>query len=139
MKIKIDIKNKDKIEKLLRECNGKASEHTYNTFEEIQALAKEFERKLISLLPKKSWGGIVMDDTSGYWVSSSYKYSRNATQVVIVRFSSGFFLQSVKQMTIWPQGGDRYYLVSQKQNQEMIEKFLKDNNLEIVEENHDNK
>jgi len=106
--IKITQSNARKIEAALREINAKKIEHTYTSFDQIEALIVDVETRLINLLgAKKNFVGAVFDAASGAAVANAYKYSREATRVTLTRKNTGWFLTDAVSTIIYKQGGKK--------------------------------
>jgi len=127
MKIKIDEKNADKIEKALKSVNGRASEHAYTSSHDIISIAVQAERKVLSLLPKKSASGACYSATSGQAVAKAYKWRRNGTKIVLCRGSKDWFLVDIWSVTLFEDGGSERLLLTDKQSAEAIERFKSKN------------
>ena len=109
--MKINIKNKDKIEAILDEVNGKSERHTFTTAVRIQMLLEAVENRLRnSNLVKKDMIGTFVIATSGKPVSSSYKYERRATRVEFERTSTGWFMTRVRPIEIRPNEGGAVHI-----------------------------
>ena len=75
MKIKIDRRNLDRINSELAAVNGKAESHTFTSFGEVEACAKEAEAFLVELgLSKRHQVGARMRFTSGGVIPRAYKW-----------------------------------------------------------------
>ena len=106
--IKITQANAQKIEAVLREINLKSTAHTYTRFDQIEALVEDAESRLTGLLKsKKHFTGAIFDASSGVSVPSSYKYSRDATRVTLVRKGSGWYLADAVSAVIYHAGGKK--------------------------------
>lgn len=99
----------------LAAANGRATAHTFTSYEEVVSLAEAAESALAALgLPKAARVGAVWFETSGGKVPNAYKNSRQATAVRLVRRATGWHLQSAASVAIWQEGGGkgRLYLTS---------------------------
>ena len=106
--IKITQANAQKIEAELREINLKSTAHTYTRFDQIEALVEDAESRLTALLgAKKHFVGALFDATSGFAVGNSYKYSRDATRVTLVRKAGGWYLADAVSTAIYHAGGKK--------------------------------
>ena len=104
--MKIKLSEVTKINAALCAVNKNASAHCYTSASEIIALAESAEKRLGALgIAKKFRSGAVVRSTSGEGVPRAYKYSRNATEVRIVRFSTAWFLVLVAADTVYESGG----------------------------------
>lgn len=102
------------IRQLLLNANGRSTQHTYNSVDQILDILVKAEEHLFNILPKKYWVGVRIISTSGGSVCKAYKYSRNVTSLIIVRRLSGWFLSGVSCETIsaFEKGGDKYHIPS---------------------------
>lgn len=119
MKIKICEKNIAKISAALAAANGKSTAHTYANYADIEKLverATEYENGFLRYIPKKNRAGIKIDFISGDGVARTYKYSRTATAVTLLRGAVGWFLTGVQQTTIYEAGGDETVQLTQYQS-----------------------
>jgi len=106
--IKITLANSQKIEDALREVNLRSTAHTYVSFDQIEALVVDAEKRLTNLLvAKKHFLGAIFDATSGAAVPHSYTYSREATRVTLTRKSSGWYLVDVVSTIVYKDGGKK--------------------------------
>ena len=127
MKIKITPENKDKIEKVLREVNGKAVEHTITRYGELQHIADRAIDKIYNVLRNKATcKGARLHYTSGLAVANSYRYSRKATRVTIV-FNGKLeaFLYSACSVGIYTEAGKKYYTYTEEQKERIKELAVK--------------
>jgi len=104
MKILIDAKNVKKIMAELDRVNGKAIEHTYNTFSEIQGFVDAAEKKLFGLVGALKYmpGATLMATSGGGPVANRYKYQRIVTCVKFERCATGWFLIGVERDSLYP-------------------------------------
>ncbi len=125
--IKITAANAAAIEQALRDVNGKATAHTYTSFEEIAELAERAEAQLIDLIDcKKHAAGAKFDAVSGSKVARSYKNVRIGTHVELVRNSAGWVLVAVRQCTLFAEGGRPGKLaLTEKQTELAVAKLKK--------------
>jgi len=115
--IKITQANAQKIEAVLREINLKSTAHTYTRFDQIEALIVDAESRLTSLLKaKKHFTGAIFDASSGVSVPSSYKYSRDATRVTLVRKAGGWYLADAVSTVIYKEGGKKILSLASDQD-----------------------
>ena len=114
---KITRANSQKIEAVLREVNLKSTAHTYTRFDQIEALIVDAESRLTSLLKaKKHFTGAVFDATSGFGVCNSYKYSREATCVTLVRKAGGWYLADAVSTAIYQAEGKKILRLTESQD-----------------------
>ena len=125
MKVKVEIKNAEKIEAILKEINGRANSHTITTFSEIEALAKVLINKVEKLGIKKSERfGAKLKHVSGGSVPKSYKYSRQVTNVTLELGKSGVYLTQVGGDHLFnSQTGETYFYLSASQMQTAVTLF----------------
>lgn len=121
--IKITDSNKDVIESLLKQINGRSVTHVYSSFKDVESIVSHAEKQLASLrLPKKMYKDAKYTSVSGDSVASAYKYGRNATEIVIVRKSAAWYVEKVRSVNVFASGGnDRLYL-TEKQDIEVVKK-----------------
>ena len=126
MSVKIESKNSAKIEEALKDVNKKSTQHTYTSYEEIAKIAEAAEKKVLSLLLKKDAAGAMYKETSGAKVALSYKQSRNATEVTMVRKTSGWYLTSIRSTSVGVSGGGRGVLtLTQAQADAAVKNLMK--------------
>lgn len=123
--IRITTENAAAIEAALKNANGKAFDHAFTTFEDVEAVAHKAEKKLEALgLPLKSRAGAKWVETSGEAVNGSYKFARKATTVHLIRRTAGWYLASAEQATIYKEGGKAQKIqVTKKQEAEIVERI----------------
>ena len=115
--IKITQANAQKIEAVLREINLKSTAHTYTRFDQIEALIVDAESRLTGLLKsKKHFTGAIFDATSGFGVCNSYKYSREATCVTLVRKAGGWYLIDAISAVIYQAEGKKILRLTESQD-----------------------
>ena len=114
---KITQANAQKIEAVLREINLKSTAHTYTRFDQIEALVEDAESRLTALLgAKKHFVGALFDATSGFGVCNSYKYSREATCVTLVRKAGGWYLIDAISAVIYQAEGKKILRLTESQD-----------------------
>ncbi len=123
-------KNKSVIEAVLKSVNGRATAHTYNSFEEILAAADKAEKTALELLgSKKEAIGAEWKQTSGERVANAYdrrSHTRVATGITLSRRPSGWFLVDVEPATIYKDGGnDGVIYLTEEQDAVAVAKFRK--------------
>jgi len=115
--IKITQSNSKKIEEALREINLKSTAHTYTSFDQIEELIVDAEKRLTNLLvAKKYFVGARFNATSGYAVGNAYKYYRDATCVTLIRKPTGWFLTDAVSTKIYKDGGKKILRLTEAQN-----------------------
>lgn len=106
--IKITADNAATIEAALAEVNGKARQHTYTDYSEIEALARGAEKRLEQLnIAKVRRAGASFTETSGSAVANSYKNTRIGTTATIERKGAGWYLVAVSAATLFSNGGGK--------------------------------
>ncbi|MBN8489948.1 MAG: hypothetical protein J0M00_00760 [Burkholderiales bacterium] len=123
--IKIVAESASTIEAALAAANGKATRHTFSTYNEIADLARYGETRLERMrLPQAERPGAKVDATSGDAMPKAYKYTRNGTRVQLLRRGAGWYLQAAEVCTLWPQdrGGARLTLTAE-QDAEALRRF----------------
>ena len=124
--IKFDIKNTAKINALLGEVNGRASDHTYLDFVDFKTDAERFILKIETLLGgKKHCVGAKFSIESGDSVPNAYKYTRIGTRISLERRASGWFVTDIKRVDIWAQGGKSAIVLTQAHHDQAV-KVLSD-------------
>lgn len=105
MKIKVDERNKDKIEDVLAKANGKAVTHTMWWFTEVDAAARSFEKALEDhfLLKKDRAGAVCKFRPSGKNLAKSYNFGAITTEITLERRASGWFLTNAIRSRKFPQ------------------------------------
>lgn len=101
MKIKIDSKNKVKIEEALKAVNGSAESFTITSYDQIADLAIRFE-KCLSVLPACRRKGARGDYVPEGPYANRYKYSSVSTSVILQRGVSDWFLTYVDRCHLFP-------------------------------------
>lgn len=105
--IKLVKSNAEKINIILNEVNGRAADHTYYNYKDVEIDAAIVIGKVEKLLGgKKHNAGVVIAIESGDPVPSAYKYTRIATRVVLECRSSGWFITYIGRVDIWKKGGE---------------------------------
>ena len=105
--IKFEKTNADKINAILTEVNGRASDHTYRSFNNFSVDAEAVIWKIENILGgKKYCPGAKFSIESGNSVKSAYKYTRIGTRISFECRSSGFFVTEISRADIWSKGGE---------------------------------
>ena len=101
----------------MREVNLKSTAHTYTHFAQLDALIADAESRLTALLgAKKHFTGAIFDASSGVSVPSSYKYSRDATSVTLLRKAGGWYLIDAISAVIYQAGGKKILRLTESQD-----------------------
>lgn len=128
--LKIEEKNKDKINAALSEVNGNATTHTFNDYSEVIECMTIFENKLLPL-PVKLQTGCFMTFLSGDKVANSYKYARQATSMRIIKKSTGFFIDDIQSKKISNYGGKNSKVNIPKESLDYLIDKIKDSYIVI--------
>jgi len=123
MKIKICAENAEKINKILADVNGKATEHTYTSWIELEMLSMAAEKAALKLLSKKEAIGAEYVSTSGAKLPNSYNHPRKVTNIKIVRGSSAWFLVAVSSSQAWNAEGHKRLILTAEQDRLAVERF----------------
>ena len=126
--IRITEANKEAIEAALKEVNGAAKQHAYTGYPEVAFVLRYAEKKLASILPKKSRRGAKWTETSGAEVSNAYSKKafepRPATSITLEHRASGWFLVGVYKTHVYQDGGGAGRLhITQQHADEAIARF----------------
>lgn len=120
--IKIDIKNKDKLEAELKAVNGKSWDHAFTLYEELVECAKSAEKQLMELqIPTYLRNYAVWQETSGKSMPKAYKWPRNATWIRLVRRQTGWFLTDVQPCKVYARGGSGQLYLTKDQDIEAVQ------------------
>lgn len=115
--IKIIAENATIIESILHEINGKATAHTYITYENIYSIMLRFNKKLNELrLPDALKQGAKLISISGEKIPNAYKYPRTATQITIEHKSKSYYFTDIQLIKIWQHAGKEAIYVSKEQH-----------------------
>ena len=128
--LKITPENQTKIEETLLKVNGRAEQHAYTYYSEVEELAEVAEAKLEKLgIPKGMRPKAQWLEVSGGKVPSAYAKkasTRKATSVSLLRKASGWFLIYASSVPIYKEGGGPgRLLLTQEQASEAIKVFSK--------------
>jgi hypothetical protein len=119
--IKIDHKNADKIEAALKAVNGKSTAHTFTTFGFVSMHAIDAKYRLETIgLAKKYQRHARVVCASGHPLPSAYKYPRAATELVFVFGATGVFLESVRSVAIYADGGKTTVTLTAEQDAQAV-------------------
>ncbi len=116
-RIKVARDKATEIEAALREANGRATRHTFTAFGEIERIAERGEKALESIgIPKADRPGARYASVSGSCLPSAYNYKARATNVVLIRRSSAWWLEHVAPFELHPKTtpGDRLELTREQ-------------------------
>ena len=87
----------------LAEVNGKATAHTYTHAHQVAAIAEEAEAELEALsIPKKHRAGARYAAQSGSRLANAYKHGAITTGVTLTRNSTGWRVEKISQVTLYP-------------------------------------
>lgn len=123
MKIKIVEANRQKINILLGEINGKSLAHTAHD-KHIFELAELMEMRLHKFgIAKKDRSGAKASGMSGGDVPNAYKYSRIVNTYLIERGASDWFLISATKGEIWGNANKDQLSLTHSQRDIAVSKF----------------
>ena len=122
---RITEQNRAAIFHILAGVNGKATAHTFTTYQQIEQIAAAAEKQLIGLVgSQKSAVGARYKATSGEKVANAYKYTRAGTAIILERRSTGWFLVDAVFVTLYANtGGDRRLTLTAAQDARAVELF----------------
>ena len=119
--IKFTAASADKINAVLTEVNGKASDHTYRSFNHFSVDADALIWKIENILGgKKYCPGAKFSIESGSSVKSAYKYTRIGTQVNFECRASGWFVTEIKRTDIWAKGGESKIVLTPDHHEQAV-------------------
>jgi hypothetical protein len=132
--IKIESKNKERIENALSEVNGKSHSFCITKFTEILRVIEKINHKLKYLRIKQRVDIVITYKPAGA-ESNAYKYSANTTKLTFKIRTTGFFLENIEHDIVFPKEKEYFKIeINQKQKDEIINGFIEDNDLCIKEE-----
>ena len=100
--MKINLKNKAKIEAALKAVNGKADAQTISCVEQLEEITERAERELIGRgVSKKERAGCGVEYVPP-GPSNAYKYSYVTTRVILTRGGKDWFLTECSRLEGWP-------------------------------------
>lgn len=113
----VSLNNKEAIEKLLRDLNGQSKKHCFNSPVEIMEIAAMAEIELEKLAVKESERvGAMYDAVSGQRVAKSYRATRNANRLILMRKKDRWVILSIEKISIFPNQGGSRKLILKKEN-----------------------
>jgi len=116
--------SKDAAEVALNAVNGKATAHTFTTYNALVDAAQWAEKQLNVLgIPKGQRKGAKLVALSGEAVPNAYKYQRQGTYLIMERRAAGWYLTEVEASTIYKEGGFRRVALTQAQDTVAVQKF----------------
>jgi hypothetical protein len=119
--IKFNIENAAKINALLGEVNGRASDHTYRSFNHFSVDADAVIWKIENLLGGKKYClGAKFSIESGGSVKSAYKYTRIGTRLSLECRASGWFVTDIQRADIWARGGECKIVLTQAHHDQAV-------------------
>ena len=123
MKVKIVEANRQKINILLGEINGKSLAHTAND-RNIFELAELMEMRLEKFgIAKKDRAGAKASGMSGGNVPTAYKYSRVVNTYTIERGASDWFLVAANKTETWGNASKDHLSLTPDQRDIAVSKF----------------
>ena len=119
--IKFEKTNAEKINAILDTVNGKASDHTYRSFNNFSVDAEALIWKIENLLGgKKYCPGAKFSIESGSSVPSAYKYTRIGTRVEFECRASGWFITEISRADIWSKGGESKIVLTPDHHEQAV-------------------
>jgi hypothetical protein len=116
--------SQDPVEAALLAVNGKATAHTFTTYNALVDASQWAEKQLNTLgIPKGQRTGARLMALSGEAVPNAYKYSRQGTYILMERRAAGWYLTEVEASTIYKEGGFRRVALTQAQDTVAVQKF----------------
>lgn len=104
--IRITEQNRAAIFHILAGVNGRATAHTFTTYQQIEQIAAAAEKQLIGLVgSQKAAVGALFKASSGEKMPNAYKYPRSGTAVTLERRATGWFLIDASEVTLYASGG----------------------------------
>lgn len=123
MKLKIHEKNKEKIEEVLKQIQGKARERIFD-YIGVESLIKIAEEKLDKLGIKKKNRHKCTYRYSDSYYQKSKKYRSVCTIIEIERNRNDWYLTDAKRELCWPNGENKIMLSDDARDQK-LEDILK--------------
>ena len=112
--IKFASTNTDKINLILNEVNGRASDHTYCNFYDFEVNAGNMIKKIETILGgKKCCVGAKFSVESGNSVKNAYRYTRIGTRISLECRATGWFVTNIQRVDIWAKGGESKIVLTQ--------------------------
>jgi hypothetical protein len=134
MKVKIVEANRQKINILLGEINGKSLSHTAND-KHVFELAELMEMKLEKFsIAKKDRAGAKASGMSGGDVPTAYRYSRIVNTYTIERGSSDWFLIAATKTETWGNADKDQLSLTPNQRDIAVSKFTAQFSVQAVVE-----
>ena len=93
-KIKINVKNQEKVEKLLDDVQKKSRTRTIS-YQDILDAVEDIEKKFNMCSKKSKIGLKVFFNKHMQKFPNAYKYTPRGTEVILEYFSSGFFITKI--------------------------------------------
>lgn len=122
------------IDAALLSANGKSNTHAYTSYADISGIIKIAEDRLEILLGGKvNWEGAVVHACSGEALPKSYQYSRQCTDVNIVRKATGWFLESVACVLAFRDAGKSALHLTAAQDELAIKRLRK--SYQVIKDN----
>lgn len=118
--MKINVKDKEKIEKAIQEIEGRATARTL-TYEDVEYWMEKLEEWVSSLMPKAYWKGLraVVDDHAQNF-PASYKYEPLSTVFTVERFSTGWFITNICRERTAGEGKEIQIKTTEKQDDAIV-------------------
>ena len=123
MKIKIDKKNKEKLENLLDEVQGKAYTRIV-TFEYLMYVVSQLDKKMAMMYLHDKKGVRYHEHAND--TDTSYKWDVNTTHITLERGTKDWFLIDVDRVeTACGSQNMEYFVISEEQKESLFKEFLK--------------
>lgn len=124
--IKIVPENQAAIRDALKAINGRAEQHTFTSYGEIEACAEEGERQLRSFgVTKANCAGARFIAESGSKLPNKYNHKAIGTRITLERRSSLWYLAEIHSYDLWPNHSPKRRLqVTQEQADEATRRLL---------------
>lgn len=107
---------RERIRQELEAANGNATEHVFCT-QHVFGLAEKAEAEILRYVLKKDAPGARFHAVSGHPVAKAYSYVRTATEVLLERRPTGWFVVEIRPRKIWPtQGGETELQLTHEQD-----------------------
>ena len=95
-----------RVQSILDDVNGRSTRHVFTSPDEILQCMDIAECRRVTLsLTKRDSLGMRVRCHSGLSVSKSYKYQRTGTEVVLIYRRSGWYIEAIKSIQLYPTEG----------------------------------
>lgn len=122
--LKIEEKNSEAINGTIKQVEGKSIVNCLSV-RKILALANEAEERLEELgIPQKCRVGVQLYSCPAGPDSKSYQYAQGATDVKIIRKSSGWYIEAISRTNVYPKKKESLdLLLTEEQRDIAVRKF----------------